>query len=109
MSVERGIVRLLLVISLLIVVPGAWISGEQFLDARTFHRWSTEWGCLRGGFVNWCSPESRAEASEFAAMHRKTSMQYAGVTVTLVAALWAMFYALRWVAEGFQGPKRGRR
>ena len=38
MTIEHGIIRLLLVISLLIVVPGVWISGEQFLEARTtFH------------------------------------------------------------------------
>jgi hypothetical protein len=53
MTIEHGIIRLLLVISLLIVVPGAWISGEQFLEARTFHRWSTESGCgIPGSVLN---------------------------------------------------------
>jgi len=29
MTIEHGIIRLLLVISLLIVVPGAWMSGRS--------------------------------------------------------------------------------
>jgi hypothetical protein len=109
MTIERRIIRLLLVISVLIVVLGAWFSGEQFLDAWTFYQWSTETGCLPNRFVNWCNPEGRAEAAEFAALHRKAAMEYAAVTVTVVVALWALFYALRWVAQGFQAPKRRRR
>jgi hypothetical protein len=110
MTIEHGIIRLLLVISLLIVVPGGWMSGEQFLEARTFHRWSTESGCgIPGSVVDWCSPEGPAEAAETAARHRKAAIQYGGVAVTLVVALWAAFFPLRWVVQGFQGPKRGRR
>ena len=110
MTIEHGIIRLLLVISLLIVVPGAWISGEQFLEARTFHRWSTESGCgIPGSILNWCNPERRAEAAELAALHGRAARQYAGATVALFVALWAAFYAVRWVVQGFQGSKGGRR
>ena len=109
MTIERRIIRLLRVISVLIVVVGAWFSGEQFLEAWTFHQWSTEVGCMPNRLSNWCSPESRAEAGEFATLHRRAAMEYAAVTITVVAAVWAMFYALRWVAEGFQAPKRRRR
>ena len=109
MTIEGRIIRLLLVISVLIVVLGAWFSGGEFLQARTFHQWSTESGCIAGGFINWCDPERRAEAGEFATLHRKAAMEYAAVTITFVVALWAMFYALRWVAQGFQVPKRRRR
>jgi heme A synthase len=109
MTIERRIIRLLLVISVLIVVLGAWFSGEQLLDAWAFHQWSTESGCVPNRVVNWCDPERRAEAGEVATLHRKAAMEYAAVTITVVAALWAMFYALRWVAEGFQAPKRRRR
>ena len=108
MTIERRIIRLLGVISVLIVVLGAWFSGEELLDARAFHQWSTEVGCIPNRFVNWCDPESRTEAAGFATLHRKAAMEYAAVTVTAVAALWAMFYALRWVAQGFQAPKRRR-
>lgn len=76
MTIEHGIIRLLLVISLLIVVPGAWISGEQFLEARTFHRWSTESGCgIPGSALNWCNPERRAEAAELAALQPPANTQ----------------------------------
>lgn len=77
MTIERRIIRLLLVISVLIVVLGAWFSGEEFLQVRTFHQWSMESGCIAGGFVNWCDPERRAEAGEFATLHRKAATEYA--------------------------------
>lgn len=109
MTIERRIIRLLQVISVLIVGLGAWFSGEQLLEAWTFHEWSTESGCVPNRFVNWCNPESRADAAEFATLHRKAAMEYAAVTITFVVALWAMFYALRWVAQGFQAPKGRRR
>lgn len=109
MSIERRIIRLLRVISVLIVVLGAWFSGGEVLEALTYHQWSTEVGCIPNRFVNWCSSESRAEAAGFATLHRKAAMEYAAVTVTVVVALWAMFYALRWVAQGFQAPKPRRR
>ena len=110
MTIERRIIRLLRMISVLIVILGGWFSGAELLDALAFHRWSTEGGCLPNRFVNWCNPEGRAEAGEFAILHTKAAMQYAAVTIAVVGALWTMFYALRWVAQGFQAPpKRSRR
>jgi hypothetical protein len=96
------------VISVLIAVLGAWLSGGEVLEALTYHQWSTEVGCLANRLVNWCNPESRAGAGEFATLHRKTAMEYAAVTITYLVAVWAMFYALRWVAHGFQAPKSRR-
>ena len=109
MTIERRIIRLLRVISVLIVVLGAWFSGGEVLEAFTYQQWSTEVGCLFNRFVNWCSSESRAEAADIATLHRQAAMEYAAVTIICVGAVWAMFYALRWVAQGFQAPKPRRR
>jgi hypothetical protein len=109
MTIERRIIRLLRVISVLIVALGAWFSGGEVLEAFTYRQWSTEVGCLPNRFVNWCNAERRAEAAELATLHRQAAMEYAAVTITCVVVVWAMFYALRWVAQGFQAPKRRRR
>ena len=109
MTIERRIIRMLRVISVLIVVLGAWFSGGEVLEAFTYQQWSTEVGCLFNRFVNWCSSESRAEAADIATLHRRAAMEYAAVTIICVGAVWAMFYALRWVAQGFQAPKPRRR
>ncbi len=109
MTIERRIIRLLRVISVLIVVLGAWFSGGEVLEALTYHQWSTEVGCLSNRFVNWCNSENRAEAAEIATLHKQAAMEYAAVTIICVGAVWAMFYAVRWVAQGFQAPKPRRR
>jgi len=53
MTIERRIIRLLRVISVLIAVLGAWLSGGEVLEALTYHQWSTEVGCLANRPVNW--------------------------------------------------------
>ena len=106
MTLDRGMTRLLIVLSVLILVPGAWISVEQFREARTFHEWSTESGCgIPGSVLDWCRPEKRASSAELAALSRQAAIKYAGTTVALIVALWTMFYTLRWIVRGFQGPK----
>lgn len=107
MTFERGVNRILIVLSVLIFVPGAWISVDQFRDARMHHEWSTESGCAIPGAVldHWCKPETRASNAKLAAMSRQAAAEYAAWTVSVIAALWATFYTLRWIVRGFQGPK----
>jgi hypothetical protein len=106
MTIERGMRRLLMVLSVLILVPGAWISGAQFRQARAFHEWSTESGCgVPDSVFDWCMPDMRARYVELAALSRQAAIEYAGGTVALIALLWMMFYTLRRIDLGFLGPK----
>ena len=111
MTFERGVNRILIVLSVLIFVPGAWVSVEQFREFRVHHEFATESGCAVPGGVldHWCKPETRASHAELAAMSRQAAALYAGLTVGLIAALWMMFYTLRWIVRGFQEPKEGQR
>jgi hypothetical protein len=106
-TIQPGMIRILIVLSVLILVPGAWISVEQFREARTDHEWSTASGCgIPGSLIDWCSPGKRASNAELAALHRKAAIEYAGTTVALVVGMCAMFHVLRWIIRGFRGPTR---
>lgn len=106
MTIERGMFRLLVVLSVLILVAGGWIAGEQFRQSRTFHEWSTESGCgIPGSVIEWCEAERRASYAEMAALTRQAAIEYAGDTVSLIVALWTTFYTVRWIVRGFQNPK----
>jgi hypothetical protein len=110
MTIERGIVCGLVLISIVIALPGAWLGWEQLHEARTFHRWSTWNGCtIPGSLVDWCNPENRAEAAEAAALHVQAARHYSTATLVLLAALWSAFFAIRWVVRGFQGAQPHRR
>jgi len=105
----ESLTQLLLVLSVLILMLGAWISVDQFLNARPFHEWSTESGCaVPGSVIEWCKPETRARHAELARLYRQAAAQYAGLTIGLIAALWTTLYTLRWIVRGFRGPKNGQ-
>jgi len=110
MTIERGMTRVLIVLSVLILVPGLWISVDQFRQARTFHEWSTESGCgIPGSVLDWCKPDTRASHAKLAALYRQAAIEYAGYTVALIGTLWAVFYTLRWIVRGFRESKESQR
>jgi flagellar biogenesis protein FliO len=110
MTIARVVVGLLVLLSIVIALPGAWLAWDEFHEARAFRRWSTEQGCgIVGSHINWCNPESRAEAAEAAALHAQAARQYSTATLVLLAGLWAAFFAVRWVVRGFRDSRHHRR
>jgi hypothetical protein len=109
MTIERGMFRPLVVLSVLILVAGAWAAGEAFDRSVLHHQWSTESGCdIPGSVIPWCSAEKRAGSAQLAALTRQAAIECARVTVSLIVALWTTFYTVRWIVRGFQRPKGNR-